>query len=526
MTLTGVDPFDPVPADRREYVLGAGPVASGGNAAKVMLYANKTAGASRVLDGIGDATDTVQGPFRDEQSVIDRYGRRSEAIWLYRMFATADPTADIYITCPPENASGAAAAVMFTFAAGAASAVSSLKIDWGGETEYVTVSEGDVAITQAANFVTALTGAHEGSWPFTAAIGGSGSEHIVTVTTAQLGTRAHLALNALRVTYTKPATTTCTKSSVTAGTGADDHTAAYAAAVAAGEFLQHISPCHATSSVTATDNQIGELIAAIKTQALPISGKDQTAWFGLVGTQSQAAAVAQSSGANTHYAHFFHAENSPWTPGMLAAYHAGIWRAKYISYPASNINGYTSTSQQNYLVPAPYSKDDYPSDSEIRADIKAGVCPVAYRANGQSYLVRFVNSKSLNAAGNVDRRGCEGHTVFVHYFMWQALLARWEAQRQPNVADELPKGTIPKPLTAYPSSLRDLVRRLMDDLAGATPLGVYPGPILDPSTIEEQKESVVARKSAPGKLAVAYKAKPIEHLIGTETTAYDNSPTY
>lgn len=525
MTLTGVDPFDPIPADRREYILGAGPVATGGAAAKVMIYASKTAGATRILDGIGDATDTAQGPFRDEQAVIDRYGRRSEALWLYRSFVAADPTADLYITCPPENASGAAGTVTFTFV-GAASAVSQLKIEWGGETEYVTVSEGDTAITQAANFVTALTGVHEGSWPFTSAIGGAGSEHIVTVTTSQLGTRAHHALAALRVTYTKPATTTCTKSAVTAGTGADDHTAAYTAAVAGGEFLIHISPCHATAGVTATDNQIGELIAAIKTQAGPINGKDQTAWFGLVGTQSQAGTVAQSSGANTHFAHFIHAENSPWTPGMLAAYHAGIWRSRYISYPAANINGFTSTSQVNYLVPPPYSKDDYPSDSEIRADIKAGVCPVAYRAGGASYLVRFVNSKSLNAAGNVDRRGCEGHTVFVHYFKWQTILARWEAQRQPNVADELPSGTIPKPLTAYPSTLRDLVRQVMDDLAGSNPLGVYPGPILDPTSIEEQKESVVARKSAPGKLAVAYRAKPIEHLIGTETTIYDNSPAY
>lgn len=518
MALTGIDPNDPIPRDRREFIFAAGPPSGLASDKEVLLFAYKTSSGSETVN-------TINTPILDDDDAVARFGRRSLMRWMCLAYWMVDKTATIYGVAIPEAGGATAASCTFTFAAGAASDTTNLKIEWGGETEQPPVQSGDTAITQAATFAASVNGAHEGSWPMTAAVGGAGSEHIVTVTCANLGPEGTLVLERLHCTYAKSVTTTVTKSAVTAGTGAADGTTAYAAA-AQGRFFYQASMFHATAGVTATDNQIGEHIKYLKDQALPSGGKEQVAFFGLVGTQSQATAVATSSGANSVYARFFRAENSPWFPGMIAAHHAAVTRSQRIPYPAASLIKYTSTDNTPYSMPAPHSKDDYPTDVEIRADLNNGVSPIAYRTDGTAYLVRAISSRSLNAAGNNDYRAREDHLFEVDAFYWEILDQRWQAIAQPNVDDDLPRGGIPRPKTSYPSSLRSLARSLIDDFAGPNPLGRYPGPLFQASKVDEMKASVVAKKAGPGKLSLSVDLRPVEHLIGTESTLRDVSDSY
>ncbi len=70
MALTGIDPFDPTPATRRELIFGAG-LSSTGPDRQVILYGNKQASGSEPLDTLSDT------PIADDSDAIARYlGRR------------------------------------------------------------------------------------------------------------------------------------------------------------------------------------------------------------------------------------------------------------------------------------------------------------------------------------------------------------------------------------------------------------------------------------------------------------------
>ncbi len=98
-----------------------------------------------------------------------------------------------------------------------------------GRSTTVSVETGDTAITQAAAFAAAINDWEDSGMPFTAAAGSNPNDHIVTVTTANLGTRSEYVLSQLRARYQTSVTTTVTKAAVSAGTNDDDFTAAYAA---------------------------------------------------------------------------------------------------------------------------------------------------------------------------------------------------------------------------------------------------------------------------------------------------------
>lgn len=514
MTLLGIDPNDPIPSDLREFIFAAGTGGGGVGEKVVLLFGTKTSDGSETTNTIGD-------PIADLDDCIARAGARSEIRWEYEKYREIDKNAIVYFIAVPEAGGATAASRDYVFATNAAKAFQ-WKIEWGGEVVFVPIAENATPTTQGDLIEAAINEAHEGGWPFT----GSNTTGTVTVTTAQADARAGLALAQLRITAVGTGVgTTCTPGSVTAGTGTSDFTTALAE-MAKSTYNFQVSPCHATAGVTATDNQIGEHITAVRDQWLPVNGRQPHVFFGLVGTPTQAVTVAQSSAANSVFAHFVHSENSPWLPGMIAAHHAAIARVQSVAYPGFNINGYTLTDSTPYAMPAPYSKTDWPTESEIRAMLNGGVSPVAFTTRGAAYLVRFITSRSLNAAGSVDHRAREGHIPYADEFYWETLYDLWQTIKQPNVSDDLPKGQIPRPLTSYPSQLRDLAVSLIVDLAGPNPRGIYPGPILDPASVDLMINSVVARKAGTGKLSLSLELRPVEHLIGSETKMYDTSPRY
>lgn len=511
MSMTGVDPNDPRPSTRRELVFAAGASSGGASEGLVLIYGNKTAAGSETVEKIGVAVGS-------DADAVARFGRRSEIYGMYRAYVAVDPAATIYMLAVTESG-GAPASSTITFT-DAATAISTVQISLLGQTVETTVGIGDSITVIAAAVAKAINAADSGGWPVTA-LANAG---VVTVTYSQKGPRGGLCLARLRVRFTIPTTTSVVVAVVTVGTTADDFTLAYAEA-ATGEYEYQVIPCYSTATVTAADNQIGEGLEYIKAQGMPSVGKSQQMHIGLVGTQAEATAVATSAAANTVRGWFYRAENNDWTPGMLAAHNMAAVRAKQIAYPAANLNGYASTDSSVYQIPAPFLKSDRPTPTEVIADLNNGICPIDFTTRGAPFLTRFITSRSLNAQGDSDYRAREGHVTKVIDFAWNVIKERWATQRQPNIANDPIEGAKPVPLTSTPGQLKSIIWSVIDDLAGPTPLGIYPGPILAPDRIDAMKASVQVTRSTAALVASA-DLEAVMHLLKSETTINETSPPY
>jgi len=508
MSLTGISTTRRTPGTLREFILAAGPGSSGATH-PVLIYGNKTSSGSETAD------NTIRTQVLDLQDCITRFGRRSEIRWLYEIFTKHDREAPIYVVAVPEGGGATASTRVLTFAAGAATVATVGRIYFMGRTTEYSVPLGATAVEQAAAFTTAFNNADEGSWMATAAIGGVGSEHIVTITGSQLGVRLNALFSvSLRHAYDANPTTTATFGAASAGATEDDFTSAYLAA-SAGEYTYQVNPKFVVTAPTSTDNGVGEGIAYIREQMLPANGKEQTMHFGFTGTQAQATTVAIDSDANSTYAYFYHAEDSDWTAGMLAAMGCGVTRLMYEGHPSENIAGYHNTDSTPMAGPPdPFDKTDRPTSAEIEADLVNGITPIGFTTNGDPYIVRHVTSYSEVSSGVKDYRAAEGHIPFAIFRYWEEFEARWLTEKQRGIADDPLPGQKPLPKTTTPSQVRGLAFSLIDDFAGPRPVGLYEGPILSPSPEDvAQMKASFTLSLIPGGFECTIDLLPLEHLL-------------
>jgi phage tail sheath gpL-like len=509
--IAGIAADAATPGTIRELLVAQSPSGTGGGNDDVLIYGNKTSAGSETVDVIGD-------PIVDLADCIARFGRRSEVTWMYRKFIAIPQQATVYAVAVTE--AGTAATRTYTFAT-AATGDSSVKIEWGGYTTYAAITSGDTAITVAAAVNSAIAAWEGGDMPFTAAVGGGGSEHIVTVTTANTGDRTQNILSRLRMTFTKTVAMTVATGAVGGGATADDFTAAYAQA-ALGTFAWQINP-KIDASPTTTDNGMGEGANYITTQLAPVNGKEQFMFFGAVSTNANAR--TQAIALNNAWCYLVHAENNPWTPGMLAAHHCAVIRAKAIAHPGANLTGYQaggSGGTDIYQVPRPYDIGDYPTSTEIETALDNGVTPIKFDQFGKPILVRDVTTRSLLSSGVNDYRAREGHIPRVLRAFWREVSNRWYAQKQPFVAEDPKQGQKPLALMTYPSSVKKLLQDTMTDMAGAWIGG---SPVLDPGSLDAMVASCEALKIQGG---ISAKANPIavihnnkqQFLIGESSPAY------
>lgn len=475
--LTGVDPLDPIPGIIRDLLFAQNPSGGGGSSRDVVFLGNRTSVGTETVN-------TLNTEIIDSSDMEARVGRRSELNWMYRVFRQVDKTARAYFIAIPE--AGTASTFTLTVATAATDTTTAV-IEWGGETMEMTISSGDSVATitdaLAAKFNANLY------WPMTASSNGVDT---VTVTTANTGVRSVYVATPVRVTLRKAIGTTITKSAVAAGATEDDFTTAYSVLNTAGTFFYQISAKTAITTVTATDNGIGEHITNLASQALPNPGKGQIGIFGLVSTQANATLVGVSAPANSVYAVFVHAENNPWFPGMLAAHVAAVKRNLEMVDPGANLTGYTVSDTTQFMIPAPYDKTDYPTDTEIRADLNNGITPITFSASGTPSIVRQISAKNwTNAATTKDYRAREGHIISVILFMWDVLRARYSASKQGRVAADPPRGQKPLPGTTTPGSVKALIQNIIDDYTFGNANGA--GPLLDPTVYQAMQDSVDVR---------------------------------
>lgn len=517
MGLTGISVDNPRPAIRREYVFSAGPSTGTAPDRPVLLVGNKTSSGTETVDVLGD-------PIVDDADCRTRFGLRSELYAMYRRLTEHPQDGTIYGICPTESV-GVAASVPLTVA-NASTASSSWKITICGEDIWYSAENGDTIQATSDGIAAAINDYDGGRLQVTAvsAMVGAGPTWAATVTAAQKGPRGDLIIGAtanrgIRVTAvgTNAQTVTKTTGSYIPGTTEDDHTAALAE-IANGEYYYQVTAKTATTTVTATDNGLGEHATMILTQSLPINGKDQRLFYGTVGTSSQSVAVAISSAMNSVYCHQVQAENCDWTPAMLAAHVCGLVRQQEIVHPGANCNQWTTDSTRGRIfnVPKPYLKADYPTNAEIVTQLNNGVCPISY-VGGRVMLERFITTCSLNSVGNNDYRTREGHIPSTHHFFWALAAQLYQSIRQPFADDDPAEGQLPTAKTMTPSTIRAMLSSLIDDLCSSAPQrGKYAGPILKPSARDKMKAAIDVKYAGGGSFPTSVDLEAVEHDIKWE----------
>lgn len=514
MALTGLDPNRRTPGIAREFLFAQGVSSGSGTSRSVLLMGNKTSAGSETVD-------TINEPVADNSDAEARMGRRSELYGMYRKYVAVDPNATIYFVACAEHGSGTAATRPIVYA-NAATGASTGHVYILGEDVTFSIAAGDSADDIGAAAAAAINNYDAGGLPVTAA----NSSGTVTLTTANLGVRQGLILDQLRATIDDSIATTATVGSLTAGTNEDDHTNAIALAAEAGHYYI-VSPKHQTTGPTATDNGTGELLAALSVAHLPAGGKEMQAFFGLVGTPAEAVTVATDSDVNNVLAQFAHSENSDWTPALLAAHYAAVVRSQQIAHPSANLTDYSNdpATGKIFQIPAPYSKGDWPTPTEIETMLAGGVTPIGVRPGGRTYIVRQVTSRSQNAAGQNDYRASEGHIPSAIHFAWDLLKLRYTETKQPFVSDDLAEGEKPLKGVTTPSAMRLLTFSVIEDLASGNPLGVYEGPILAPDQVDAMKASVSTQKVGGG-IAVACDFIAVEHNNKAEFKIRETGSAY
>lgn len=487
ISLSGVDPNDPTPGFRREYRPNSGIAggASGQRAAVILCNKLSTVGSGSV-DGKGDALEAPVLLDGSEQDVIDRCGRKSEALVLWKTFQDHNRgvTPCYLLISPPGSGS---ATCDFTVAT-TATARGVIRISVLGENFDVGVESGDTVSTIATNLRAKINSDQMRYVPLVA----SGSTGTVTITASWAGSRGDHYVNKIRITViTTGLGTTVTKGSVTAGSTDDDQTNAIASLELAGAYYQ-VTPKVNTSAASSTDNGLGEHNAALVDWVSPQKNKNQILISGSVGTPTQSTAIA--IGLNQVWDYVVASEGSDWSPGMLAAMFAGILSYAETSDKAPNLADYGRKRSTDVIkAPAPFSVGDRPTAAEIKTMLNNGVTPIAFTPAGKPYIVWYVTTKSITNSVT-DYRGRPGHLPSVMFYVGDTLAADVASIQQDRIADDPKEGEKPILGVTTPRDIKGSIDRTIDALSGAN--GDLP--VLDPSQVAQMKAASFAERATVG----------------------------
>lgn len=503
--LTGIDPNDPRPGQTIEIRLATGQGSGATGTRKIVFLAQKTSDGSETENAI----DTF---IADETDAVARFGTKSEMLTMYRKYAKIDPTAEIYGIAIPAHGSGTASTCTFTFAT-AATAATTLVIEWAGETTEVAVASGDSAATIAANAEAA--GDDQFEWPISFSV----ASNVVTATVVSpIGPRGDFTLDGLRMYFKKNVTTTVTKSANTSGTNDDDHTTALSVLSTRNLYYQ-VSSKTLTGTATTSDNGIGEHAAQITALALPAVGLRQELHFGYVGQSSNVASYTTTN-MNNPRVKMWWAQGTSWTPAMVAAHCAAVAHFKRLSVVAARLTDYGLSLrgvQEVFDIPIPWLSADLPTDAEIRSALNNGASVINWTPTKQGYIVREITTRSLNGTAN-DYRARSGHIVPALDFAADYISERVSAVAQDFVANDLAEGVLPIENTTTPLSVRGVVLAAIDDL-----IAFAGGPVLDPSVIDAMKNSVEVRRLTNG-TSIKMRLEASKHNDKTQYLILETSP--
>lgn len=379
--------------------LGAGPSAPT-TGMRVMLLGSKTSA--------GTATDHIPTQVFDVEDAEARFGARSHLAAMVRAFRAIAPRASLF-ACPVAPADGGVAATAVLTFAGPATATGVIRLRVAGRPLREVVIPSGTTAAQAAALVAAAV-AESSALPCTGAVGGSGSEHILTLTASTVGTVG----NGLRVSFELTATGITVAlnqlsaavrgkayfgsgAPATAGTGAVSLTAALAAI--AGERYDRIV------SDLVDDAPRSALAAHVLAQSAIGTGRRCMAYVGSTTEDVSAGAGSVQADAialNESRVTLVYQRRGHNLPGEIAAAYAaaklyGDGRLPgEVQYRAAKANALS-------LHPAILATDEEErlTATQVESLLQAGVTPVGEDGlhPGFAAIVRPVTTRTLNSSG-------------------------------------------------------------------------------------------------------------------------------
>lgn len=474
IVLTGFSSDDPVPGAYLEINFAQGEAAGSGSPIEVLLMGNKLPGGAATVDTVVYGPDTPD-PLQTESDAIALFGAGSELHRMFRAFTKVNQSTTLRALAVTE-AAGAKATGAVTVTGGA-TGNGSVRVWVHDEFVDVPVTTGDSVTTIASAIAAAVN--QKTHWGVTA----SSALGVVTLTAKQNGTRGNLIRYVAVIT--PGITTAVTPGTDTAFTGgATDDSNATALGTINPKRYYYLVPAAVDST------QLGALCSQVGTQAAPITGIRQRVVAGSVDTLANAQSLATT--LNNARAEIAWSEKSPWTPSELAANHAAIvtlFETK--PNPRTNFAGFGQDAATSpfWRVPAARLATAHPSRTSIKSALNNGLSPIAVQANGATYLVNRITTRSLQGAQN-DYRIRSAHKVTICDFFGDDLLAKTVLQFSgKRIAGDPVQGQRPPGgEVVTPTIYKGAVFRLIDD---------YDASDLLQNVAEIKARTVVQRETVP-----------------------------
>lgn len=397
IALTGWSANNPTPGNFVEVSFAQGQASGASLTYGILLMGNMTSAGSATADTVLYGPDTPI-PLVTLTDAANLFGLGSE---LYRMFKRAiEINQDTPIYAVVVTASNTTAATgLITYTTNAAAAGTG-RVHCGDDFVDFSINSGDDVTAIAAAAVVAIN--TKTDWPVTA----TSALGVVTLLARIKGVRGNLLRIGAQVFGTGLATTVApgpmafmgTASGGVAGAGVDTWTTALAT-VAARRFYYVVPADDGSQSATG----LTALVAQIGTQALPMNGIRQTVGVGANNpTASSVVTLAIGANGNNARVDYFHQLAGDVPPSELAAHCiAGI--ALYqatLDGAHVNLNSFGDTEKTRALwrLKPPKSGVAF-TPTQITTALNNGISPIQ-SANGRSFLVAHITSKSLTSAVN------------------------------------------------------------------------------------------------------------------------------
>lgn len=462
LELTGYDPNNPVPADLVEVRFAQGETGGDKGLKKVLIMAPSTSAGSITQD------TEVFGPISTEDEAITKTGSGSCAHRMVREFLRVCKNVQLYVICPTRSGGTAASATIVY--SGTITAVGVAKVRVCGEPVYYAYTTSDTATTVGAGIAAAINALTY--LPVTAAnVTGT-----VTLTAKNAGPDG----NTIRIKSYVPsgtglASTSTSLTALSSGATEVDYTTALTT-IASQKY--HRIVAHTTDYAGA--GAVEDIQTQIGSQALPATGIRQQVFFGLSGTSSDL--VTKATGINDARMRIIWMKNAWEENYVLAAKVAASFCNHELSDPSYNFDGYGLKSEHVFTVYTPENVADIPTNTTLATVLANGGTPIGVTANGATYVVRSITSRSLNGATQ-DYRARDSHRVSVADAFADDLLANM-ANAPYSAVTEDPATGGKEPLARFITPKR--AKTIVEDLIRAYNDAGH----MDPAKLTEMLESI------------------------------------
>lgn len=412
--LTGLSANDPVPGTYLQINFAQGDAAGSGSPIEVLLVGNRTTAGAATLD------TQVYGPeglvqLQTDDDAIALFGVGSELHRMFKAFTRLNKQVTVRAIAVTESVGSKATATCDI--ATTAAANGNIRVYAYDEFVDVAITSGDTVATIGANAVIAVNNmAH---WGFVASF----DTATLTFTAKQKGLRGNQIRTQLVISGTGVATTLSALTTDTAfsgGTTSDSNTTALGT-IANARYYYIVSAAGDAS-------QLGAAVTQVNLQAAPTTGIRQRVIAASVASLGSATTIA--TGRNSARCEIVWSEKSPYPEAELAADHAAKItffetkpnpRTNWCSFGADDI------TQPYQVVPAPRLASAWPSRTSIKSALNNGLSPIGVYANGTTYLVNGITTRSTNGGVN-DYRIRPRHKVTICDFFGDDLVAKINLQ--------------------------------------------------------------------------------------------------